>query len=165
MPETVRQGYLEIREVATNEVITAIEILSPTNKLPGKGRQKYENKSQRVLGSLTHLVEIDLLCQGQPMPVYSNGVQSNYRILVSRENYRPQADLYTFNLRDPIPSFPIPLRSEDNEPIVDLQALINQAYDQGSYDLRIDYSRELVPPLSEGDAAWADALLQEKGLK
>lgn len=93
------------------------------------------------------------------MPVYSNGVQSNYRILVSRENYRPQADLYTFNLRDPIPSFPIPLRSEDNEPIVDLQALINQAYDQGSYDLRIDYSRELVPPLSEGDAAWADALL------
>jgi len=103
MPETVRQGYLEIREVATNEVITAIEILSPTNKLPGKGRQKYENKRQRVLGSLTHLVEIDLLCQGQPMPVYSNGVQSNYRILVSRENYRPQADLYTFNLRDPIP--------------------------------------------------------------
>ncbi len=39
MPEVVRQGYLEIREVATSEVITVIEVLSPTNKRPGEGRQ------------------------------------------------------------------------------------------------------------------------------
>lgn len=31
IPETIKQRYLEIRDVATREVITIIEILSPTN--------------------------------------------------------------------------------------------------------------------------------------
>lgn len=44
MPEVVRQAYLEIREVATSEVITVIEVLSPTNKGPGEGRRTYEAK-------------------------------------------------------------------------------------------------------------------------
>lgn len=34
MPETVKEGYLEVREVGTGEVVTAIEVLSPpTNVL------------------------------------------------------------------------------------------------------------------------------------
>ncbi|MBD2516809.1 DUF4058 family protein [Nostoc sp. FACHB-973] len=38
-------------------------------------------------------------------------------------------------------------------------------YDRASYDLVIDYSQQPVPALSETDAAWADALLQEKGIR
>lgn len=48
MPETVKQGYLEIREVATCEVVTAIELLSPVNKRSGEGRKIYETKRLRV---------------------------------------------------------------------------------------------------------------------
>ena len=44
MPYTVREGYLEIRERETKELITVIEILSPPNKRTGKGRQMYEEK-------------------------------------------------------------------------------------------------------------------------
>ncbi len=165
MPETIRQGYLEIRQVGTEEVITAMEILSPINKKSGAARQKYETKRQKILGSFTNLIEIDLLRQGNPMPIFSNGIQTHYRILVSRSHTRPQADLYAFNLQHVIPSFPIPLRSEEPEPLVDLQKLLHEIYDLGSYDLRVDYNRELVPSLSETDAAWADQLLREKGLR
>jgi hypothetical protein len=165
VPETIKEGYLEVREVGTEEVVTTIEILSPTNKRSGKGRQMYEDKRHQVLGSRTHLVEIDLLRQGEPMPFFGNNIESHYRILVGRGNCRPYADLYAFNLQDVIPSFPLPLRSEDTEAVVDLQTLLSGVYDISGYDLVIDYSREPVPPLKDSDAAWADTLLREKGLR
>jgi hypothetical protein len=165
VPETVRQGYLEIREVTTKEVVTVIELLSPVNKRPGKGRQSYEIKRDRILGSSTHLVEVDLLRAWEPMPMFANGIQSHYRILVSRGDCRPTADLYAFNLRQAIPSFALPLQSRDSEPIIDLQALLDGIYDRAAYDLKLDYSTEPVPPLLETDAVWVDALLKEKGLR
>lgn len=160
-----REGYLEVREIATKEVVTVIEVLSPTNKRTGQGREIYEEKRQQVLASRTHLVEIDLLRAGQPMPVFGNNIQGSYRILVSRGNRRPRAELYIFNLPDEIPAFPLPLRTGDVEPVVDLQALIGGVYDRSGYDFVIDYSGEPVPPLSEADAAWANALLREKELR
>lgn len=165
VPEIRKQGYLEIREVGTEEVITSVEILSPANKRSGKGRQVYEKKRLKVLGSSTHLVEIDLLRAGEPLPFFGNNIESQYRILVSRGNCRPNADLYAFNLQDVIPSLPLPLRTEDTEPVIDLQALLNEIYEIASYDLIMDYSRESVPPLSESDAVWADTLLREQGLR
>ena len=165
VPEIIKEGYLEVREVGTEAVVTTIEILSPTNKRSGKGRQMYEEKRHQVLGSRTHLVEIDLLRMGEPLPFFGNNIESHYRILVCRGNSRPYADLYAFNLQDVIPSFPLPLRAGDSEPVVDLQTLLNGVYDISGYDLVIDYTREPVPPLSEPDAAWADALLREQGLR
>jgi hypothetical protein len=163
VPETIRQGYLEIREVGTKEVVTAIEVLSPVNKRPGKGRQTYENKRERVLASATHLVEIDLLRSWESMPLLANSSPSQYRILVSRGDFRPSADLYAFNLQEAIPPFPLPLRVGDTEPVIDLQALLTDIYDRAAYDLKLDYTATPVPPLSATDAAWANALLKEKG--
>ena len=122
------------------------------------------SKRQKVLASSTHLVEIDLLRQGKPMPM-EGGIETNYRILVSRSETRPKAALYGFNLRDNIPQFSLPLGSEDVEPWVDLQGLLHEIYDQGAYDLRLDYSRAIVPTLSEADAAWVDEVLRQQGLR
>ncbi len=108
MVEEVKEAYLEVKEAATQKVVTAIEILSPTNK-KGQGREKYEKKRQQVLSSLSHLVEIDLLRDGEPLPVLEVPGYTDYRILVSRSDTRPIADLYAFNLPDLIPLFPIPL--------------------------------------------------------
>ena len=36
MPETVKETYLEVRDVTTQEVVTVIEIISPKNKLSGE---------------------------------------------------------------------------------------------------------------------------------
>ena len=163
IPETVRQGYLEIRQVGNNQVITAIEILSPVNKRPGKGRETYEAKRQNVLTSLTHLVEIDLLRQWEPMPILEPNIQSHYRILVSRRQRRPLADLYAFNLQHSIPTFPLPLLAGDAEPVIDLKALLDLIYDRAVYRLQINYNNEPVPALTEEDATWADTLLTEQG--
>lgn len=165
MPEVIKERYLEIKGVDTKEVVTTIEILSPTNKRPGKGREVYEKKREQILGSRTHLIEIDLLRRGEPMPVIGNNIDSLYRILVCRGNRLPSGDMYAFNLQNSIPSFPVPLRPENAEPIVDLQRLFEQVYDIAGYDLEIDYCREPVPPLSETDVAWADAWLRDRGLR
>ncbi|HAA28858.1 MAG TPA: hypothetical protein DCE56_15700 [Cyanobacteria bacterium UBA8553] len=165
MPEQVREGYLEIREVATGHVVTVIEVLSPTNKRPGKGREAYEDKRREVLSSPTHLVEIDLLRSGKPMQILSEISQTDYRFLVSRKNRRPLAQLYAFSIRQEIPKFELPLQLGDTEPVVDLQSLLVEIYEQAGFDLAIDYSVEPVPLLKEEDRTWADALLREKGLR
>ena len=164
MPETVKESYLEVRDVATQEVVTLIEILSPKNKRSGEGRNAYVKKRLQVLGSYTNLVEIDLLRDGKS-PQLQNNVQTDYRILVSRSSKRPKADLYAFNLPNLIPFYPLPLREGDTEPLLDIQTLINELYDEGNYDLVIDYTQEPVPPLSKDNGAWVDAILKEKGLR
>ena len=64
MPVEMRESCLQIKEIASGEVVTALELLSPANKRPGKGRTQYENKRREVISSQTHLIEIDLLRGG-----------------------------------------------------------------------------------------------------
>jgi Protein of unknown function (DUF4058) len=154
IPETVRQGYLEVREIATGQVITVIEVLSPVNQRVGKGRLDYENKRAMILSSASNFVEIDLLRQGQPMPIQQHLVRSHYRILVSPQENRPQADLYLFNLSDPIPCFALPLRADDHLPTVNLRQLLDGIYDRSGSGFVIDYSLPPVPPLAASEAEW-----------
>jgi len=161
--EECTEGYLEIREVTTGRVVTVIEILSPANKRAGEGRTAYLNKRQKVLGTLTHLIEIDLLRSGKYLPFASEIPQTDYRISIGRANQRPQAQLYAFNVRDEIPVFRIPLQSGDGEPELNLQSLLLGVYDRARFDLTLNYDREPVPRFKEEDRVWADELLRETG--
>jgi hypothetical protein len=160
LPEEMRERYLEIRDNETDVVVTVIEILSRSNKLSTAGREQYEAKRMNVLSSMTNLVEIDLLRAGKPFAMKASR-QSDYRIVISRRQYRPRADLYLFDVRQPIPSFPIPLRPGEKEPILPLNQLLHRLYDQGGYDMAVDYSLPADPPLSEDDAAWAAELVEQ----
>lgn len=162
--EEMRETYLEVREVATQRVITTLEILSPANK-KGQGRQKYEEKRQRVFTSQTHLVEIDLLREGSPLPVLGTSAHSHYRILVSRADQRPIADLYLFNVQDAIPVFSLPLQFDDPEPFVDLKPLLDNVYMRSGYDYFIDYSLAPIPAFSSSDNTWLDSLLKQSGAR
>jgi Protein of unknown function (DUF4058) len=158
-PIEVKERFLEVRRVKTHEVIVAIEILSPKNKR-GDGRSSYLRKRQAIFESHTHLVEIDFLRAHSPMPMQKVNYQHDYRILVSDAAQRPNAALYGFNLRDRIPSFPVPLQPEDPPVLVDLQPLLHTVYEQGNFDLRIDYQQPVPQPdLSEGDRAWVQQIL------
>lgn len=156
--EPVRETYLEVRSVPAGEVVTVIELLSPSNKRPGTGRTVYLEKREAILSTRTSLVEVDLLRGGEPMPTRGAAVASDYRILVSRRHRRPKADLIAFGVRDPIPKFSLPLRRGEEEPEVDLGRVLHALYDRASYDLRIDYRLEPVPPLGAADAEWASKL-------
>ena len=91
--------------------------------------------------------------------------EGHYRILISRSGQRPMADLLTFGVRQPIPSFRLPLQRGDEEPVVDVGQLLHELYDRAGYDLRVDYQAEPDPPLEGDDVTWADALLRQAGLR
>jgi hypothetical protein len=168
MPEEITERYLEVRDVVTGEVITAIELLSPTNKLTRDGRAQYERKRTTVLGSATHFIEIDLLRRGEPFPfwVRDGDAQSDYRIIVSRAQDRPQAVVYLFTIRDPIPDIPVPLQPGDAEPSVALNRLLHDVYDRAGYDLAVDYRQSPPPPqMAAQDVQWMQQLLHSQGLQ
>ncbi len=161
MPLEIKERYLEIREAGSNAVITVVEVLSPTNKRPGEGRRIYSAKRQTVLGSASHLVEIDLLRAYEPMAMHpiETGPASTaqYRILVSRSECRPRADLYELTLREPIPEFPLPLKEAGEQVMVDLQPLVNGIYERSGYGIRVDYQAPVpLPALSAADQAWVN---------
>jgi hypothetical protein len=161
MPEQIRERYLTVRDAATEEVITVIELLSLANKLTSEGRTDYLGKRLQVVGSQTNLVEIDLLRAGDPLPPFQAG-ESDYRILVSPAVTRPQAQAHHFGVRDVIPDFSIPLRPGESQPMLELNRLLHEVYERGSYDLAIDYSQPPTPPLRPADAIWARALLEQR---
>lgn len=165
LPQQVKQAYLEVRELATGAVVTAIEILSPVNKRMGDGRNDYLKKRRKILSSLTHLVEIDLLWAFTPMPLISETIRDAGLVLVSRSGDRPQASLYAFRLSEQLPAFFLPLQPEDPEPVIDLQILLNQLYDRAGFDYRIDYTLEPPAHLSEADRTWIIQHLESKRLR
>lgn len=160
MPEEVHEKYLGIYLRESRQLVTVIELLSPSNKQRrGKGRTEYLEKRDDLLGSETHLVELDLLRGGLRLPMRRRLPAGDYYAIVSRVDRRPWADVWPFTVRDPMPSVPAPLAGDDPDVPLDLQAVFNTVYDRAGYDYSVDYRREVLPPLSEENTAWAQELL------
>ena len=153
--ESIEEGYLEVRLMPSGEVVTVIELLSHANKLREHARDAYLEKREAFLYSDAHFVEIDLLRAGPPMPHTERAGEAAYRLFIHRRERPSFARLYSFGVRQPIPTFPLPLLPEDAEPIVDLGALLDTVYDQAGYDLVLRYNQPATPPLSEADIQWA----------
>ena len=162
--ELEQQHYLEVLRVGNREVIAVIELLSPANKW-GDGRQEYLAKRAAVKISAAHLVEIDLLRAGAPMPVIGNVPARSYRILVRDARRSPAADLYPFGIRHPIPDFVLPLAEGSEGVGVNLNRIVSGVYAAGAYWLDIDYRNDPEPPLSDDDRRWLDALLRAQALR
>jgi hypothetical protein len=162
--EEERLPYLEIRVRSSHEVVTVLELLSPSNKAPGSNREQYLAKVQRVLASNASFVEIDLL-RGSPRMPWNRLPPCDYYVIVSRQEKRrgddPHADCWPVSLREPLPTLSVPLRPGEPEPTLDLQAMLHRVYDAAGYALYI-YAATPEPPLPEPDSSWAKQLL---GLK
>ena len=151
-----RQRYLEIRDRKNRELVAVIELLSPVNKKPGPDREQYLTKRFEILASPAHFVEIDLLRGGSPMPDHDRP-EGSYGVLVSRAEERPDADFWPIGLREPLPLIPVPLR-QASRATLDLQAILHQVYDRGTYAEEI-YDRDPDPPLDVGDLNWVKQLI------
>lgn len=169
---TVRESYLEIRTTDDREeLIAAIEVLSPTNKEPGPGRDEYVRKQQNFLNSMVHFVEIDLLRAGEytvappEIGIRTRTGDFDYIVSLHRGGGENRFEVWTATLRKSLPKICIPLTPEAGEVYLDLQAVLNRAYEDGGMQRAIRYNMPTVPPLSETDATWTDELLRDKGLR
>jgi hypothetical protein len=150
-------SYIEIRDRDGWQLVTVIELLSPTNKYSGSDRDPYLAKRRQLLMSDVHFVEIDLLRGGPRMPM-AGLPECDYCVLVSRAETRPVAGVWPLHLRDPLPSIPIPLRSPHPGARLDLQGLVHRIYDAAGYEDYI-YRSSPQPRLNPEDAAWATTLV------
>jgi len=161
----VHESRLTIYDSESRAVVTVIEILSPSNKtLNAAGRENYLAKRHDVLHSSSHLVEIDLLRTGVSIGVRDRFPACEYLVQVSKrvENDRRRTWAWPIQLKQRLPKISIPLHAGDADATLDLQAVLNSAYERGGYDLAIDYSKDPSPPLDPALTEWARAVVQAK---
>jgi hypothetical protein len=151
-----RHTYLEIRDRGNRQLVTVLELLSPSNKRPGPDREQYLAKRQQLLTSSVHLVELDLLRGGQRLPM-ENLPPCDYCVMVSRYEDPPNVGLWPLGLRDKLPTIPIPLLAQERA-VLDLQSALHRVYDAAGYEDHI-YANEPSPPLQGADAEWARRLI------
>jgi hypothetical protein len=159
MPSLVPHVTVEIRDTANRMLVTAIEVLSPTNKR-GEGRDEYLAKRRRLLLSTAHLIEIDLLREGHRVPMQQPLPGAPYSVLVSRAESRPLTEVWPIAISEPLPVVPVPLLPGDPDVSLDLQLALTTIYDLLGYDLAIDYTRSPEVQLPPEAAAWAEERLR-----
>jgi hypothetical protein len=152
-----RLSFVEIRDRKDRELITVVELLSPANKYAGPDREQYLSKRMELLNGPVHLVEIDLLRGGPPLPA-SDRPECSYSVLVSRCEDRPEADLWPIGLRERLPEIPVPVRSPDPDARLDLKAILDRIYDDAGYADYI-YDGTPSPRLKAEDMEWARQIL------
>lgn len=164
MPDLVPHVTVEIRNVADRQLVTAIEVLSPTNKR-GEGRDEYLAKRRRLLLSSAHLMEIDLLREGRRVPMQKPLPPSPYFVFLSRVDSRPITEVWPIQLSEPLPVVPVPLLPGDPDVPLDLQQALTTLYDLLGYDLAVDYTRPPEVPLRPEAAAWVQDRLRTAGFR
>jgi hypothetical protein len=161
--------FIQILDTTSgNRVVTAIEVLSPWNKGPGRLNKDYLKKIDDYARGEVSMVEIDLL-RYPPRDRLQVGQEdlprtrrAPYLVCVRRAWALGVWEVYPLVLREPLPRVPIPLRHSDADVGLELQPLIDRVYSAGAHD-DIDYSRPIHPPLDQDDAVWADDLLRKTG--
>jgi hypothetical protein len=151
--EEVKDRWIEIRRRPDGTPVTIIELLSPTNK-SGQGHSDYLYKRVSLIARTIHLLELDLLIAGRRLPM-GRPLHGIYHALVSRADQRPISEVFSWSIRDSLPTIPVPLMTPDPDISLDLSAVFETVYRRGQYERSIDYSAPLDLPLSAKDRAWA----------
>ncbi|MGV3725005.1 MAG: DUF4058 family protein, partial [Actinomycetota bacterium] len=144
-----REPLIEIRVGRGKDarLVTAIEVLSPSNKTSGEhGRDLYLRKQREMLEAKVNLVEIDLLRGGlhttavpRDRAVRAAGA-FDYHVSIHRMDNLEDYLVYPIQLVAELPSITIPLLPGDEAVTVSLQQVMDRCYDGGPYRWEIDYS-------------------------
>jgi hypothetical protein len=161
MVEEVKDRWIEIRRKPDWVPVAVLEVLSP-NKKSGHGYEEYLHKRVSMIARSIHLVEVDLLLGGRRLPMARPLPPGDYYAFVSRTERRPVAGVYSWSIRDPLPTIPIPLMLPDPDIPLNLAPIFATVYQRSRYDRSIDYHAPLPLPLGASDRIWAEELARTR---
>lgn len=154
----VRIPIVHIYDRQRNQLVTAIEILSPVNKREPQ-LSEYRHKRTALRRHGVHLLEIDLIRRGQLPLQHAQLPASDYRVILERAG-QPQSEIWAFDLPDTLPVLPVPLAGSDPDALLDLGAALREIYHRNRYDLMVDYQGSPPPPaLNDSRKDWLRTIL------
>ncbi len=168
--EPWEQPYLEIVSDDGDRLVTALEILSMTKKIPGDaGRTAYQQKHEEFRLGNVNVVEIDLLRGGTHTTAAPLGQLRrvlpgfDYHLCTTLVGRPLRHFIKPFRVTDPLPPLVVPLDPGVSPVRIELQPLFDNLYDAGRYAEWAKYSTKRPdPPLTPEQQAWADGILAAK---
>lgn len=161
------ERWVEVRH-DDGRLVTVIEIISPTNRLAGRGA--FLAKRKDYINTGVNVVEIDLLREGQWLvdlerKFYDRrfGTAEHYNALTIRAGLPTRREIYICPLRQRLPVIRIPLRYPDPDVPLDLQRLIDHIYKTGRY-WKLNYTEPASPGFNAEDQAWVNEQVKTAGL-
>ncbi len=176
--ELGKHVFVEIRDAGRDhQLVTLIEIISPSNKRKGKDRRSYLKKQREVLSSDANLVEIDLLRAGKRLYASADieatlrmaSKRVDYLVTISqgwkRDDLSSSFEVFSIAINEVLPCVPLPLKADRPEISLDLQQLLDEAYDTGPYtEGAVDYDKPPDPPLPPEFVNWGQECLRKAGM-
>jgi hypothetical protein len=164
--ETHKQQYLVVRESGEwARVLAVVELLSFANK-EGTYASKYREKRSRLLASMAHFMEIDLLRAGSnpSRDLFPELPRTPYFVLVARKTGMGRNEEgYPLRLPDALPVLGLPLGPGRPDLPLDLGAAFRSAYDLSYRPSWLRAYRDGSipgPPLDESDRTWVAQVLK-----
>lgn len=147
LSQATKLRRIRVSLLATEELVTVIELLSPANKR-GRGFREYNAKRLRVLQSDLNLVEIDLLRRGKRSTWELEEVDAvaDYVAVVNRAGSERISDIWQIELNQPLPTLPIPLLYPDPDASLNLTEVVQTVYKRHRLDALIDYTQPIPRP-------------------
>ena len=159
--EEVRQTRIEVLHRPDRKLVAVLELLSPVNKT-GAGASEYSTKRNAILAQKVHLLELDLLLAGTRPALKRALPKGDYYAYLSRADDRPQCEVFAWQMREALPTIPVPLRAPDPDILIDLGVAFRLAYERGRYHRMLSYGQAPKAPLKRADAQWALTLSSRK---
>jgi hypothetical protein len=152
---------VEVRDRVGNQLVTAVELLSPVNKRK-PGLAAYRHKCQKLHSAGVHLIEVDLLRRGERPVRHPRLPKAEYMASLWRAG-EEKVEIWAISLQDKLPVLPVPLLEGEESIYLDVQQAFTDMYEQGKMERAINYkSLELLPPpvLSQEMLDWLNERLK-----
>jgi len=145
-PIEIKIPVVAIRDREGNQLITAIEILSPVNKR-APGLSPYLTKKRELYANDVRLLEIDFLRRGERAVAIED---TDYLVALTRAK-RAETEVWTMEIGEVLPVVPIPLIENESDAYLDLQQALDEVYTEAAYQFSIDYDKTPPPPKVNSD--------------
>ena len=161
-----KQVWIDIIEPRSKgRVVTSIEIVSPSNKRSGAGRNAYLDKQRNVALAGASLIEMDFINGLKPLTFaarhgFVQTTDAPYHISVTW-GYKPGVvTVHPVRLSAPLGGLRIPLREIDTPIVIDLQVAFDNAFSSGRFHFLVNYAVDWADLIPLPDRAWAIAQLE-----